>query len=968
VTLIDALDTLVVMGELDDFRHAVRLIRDNYASFRIDANVSVFETTIRLLGGLLAGHLFAVDRSLDIYSSINPSFAVTREDGDEDWYDIIPSYVEQFVNKSSADSASTAREPVIYEYNNELLTLAIDLGERLLPAFGTKTGIPYGTVNLLHGVPRGETEIASTAGAGSLFLEFEVLSRLTGIKKFGDAADRATRGLFERHSPIGLYGKHINTNTGKWFESASGIGSNSDSFYEYLLKGHLLFHRHDYLHMFTDAYMAIKTYVQHGDWFADVDMNTGKNRRNRVESLHGFWPGIESSIGLCESSAQLLNAFYGVWSDLGFFPEEFDQSQWLAGKFGTSNVNGYYPLRPELIESTYIHYRSCANDRTWLNAGELFLQSLEQKTRTDCGYASVGSIQHSTLSDDMPSFFLSETCKYLYLLFDENNFIHAKDRSYVFSTEAHPFDSMQMPAMNSAAPKTEIATFSSTETMTAEKLEATVSERKRSTAGTRGKKAVPRTASQSVPTHILQDKYMGKRCQKRMWWDASVGFDNEYVLPANSKRLVHVPVADSNSFGESAHHNGHRSDHAYIDQHTIAALKDEKYTVHTVAGKSLHKTEELMRAIELSTGQDLHMHNAAIVFREELVGGYEGQHSKRSRMCLKNEQPQTHHGQGQQQEAGDGANVAQNIQTVEIELEGMGDFVVTVLPNAFSIRSKLFGDSLDITNGKLIKTCSVYTIANNDVCIVGEATVHASYGYPTTKLGEIYGGDSPVRSASAIQLFHAVAGHMDQTSTTCDVAIVDQTGDLLPIDSSLLGERSTNESTDDSKIVEVNAAGATDSSTQRFTRTVKQVKPTTIYWKRTCASALFGRQGPFSHVGTLLQTPEDNKLLCSPVSSDSDVDTQMSKTPSGGLEDSRDTSSSEAESYDSGQRFGLPWTASSRRGGGRNAAQRLRENSVFVVDRGSCMFEEKAQAAERLRAGALIVANSEVPSLLCAVG
>jgi mannosidase alpha-like ER degradation enhancer 2 len=65
-------------------------------------------------------------------------------------------------------------------YNNCLLKFATDMGTRLLPAFDTSTGIPYGTINLHSGVPKGETELASTAGAGSLVLEFEVLSCLTG--------------------------------------------------------------------------------------------------------------------------------------------------------------------------------------------------------------------------------------------------------------------------------------------------------------------------------------------------------------------------------------------------------------------------------------------------------------------------------------------------------------------------------------------------------------------------------------------------------------------------------------------------------------------------------------------------------------------------------------------------------------------------------------------------------------------
>ena len=79
------------------------------------------------------------------------------------------------------------------------------------------------------------------------------------------------------------------------------------------------------LTMFLETYTSIKRYVQENDWFSDVDMYTASQRRYRVESLHGFWPGMESSLGLMESSANILNSLYGVWIELGFFPEEFDQ-------------------------------------------------------------------------------------------------------------------------------------------------------------------------------------------------------------------------------------------------------------------------------------------------------------------------------------------------------------------------------------------------------------------------------------------------------------------------------------------------------------------------------------------------------------------------------------------------------------------------------------------------------------------
>jgi hypothetical protein len=100
-------------------------------------------------------------------------------------------------------------------YDGSLLTLALDLGRRLLPAFATPTGIPYGTVNLRHGVPRGETPVASLAGAGSLTLEFTLLSRLTGEPLFGASAQAAALALHARRTPLGLLGKHVNVRSGK---------------------------------------------------------------------------------------------------------------------------------------------------------------------------------------------------------------------------------------------------------------------------------------------------------------------------------------------------------------------------------------------------------------------------------------------------------------------------------------------------------------------------------------------------------------------------------------------------------------------------------------------------------------------------------------------------------------------------------------------------------------------------------
>ncbi|EPS72201.1 hypothetical protein M569_02557, partial [Genlisea aurea] len=137
LTLIDSLDTLALLGDKERFAFSIGWIGKNLR-FDINKTVSVFETTIRVLGGLLSAHLIASDYNTGMR---------------------IPSY------------------------NDELLHLAEDLANRMLPAFDTPTGIPFGSVNLLHGVDENEskarTQITSTAGGGTLTLEFGVLSRLT---------------------------------------------------------------------------------------------------------------------------------------------------------------------------------------------------------------------------------------------------------------------------------------------------------------------------------------------------------------------------------------------------------------------------------------------------------------------------------------------------------------------------------------------------------------------------------------------------------------------------------------------------------------------------------------------------------------------------------------------------------------------------------------------------------------------
>ena len=390
VTLIDTLDTLALFSNKSEFSKQVEWICSEIKNFDKDVNISVFETNIRVLGGLLSSHMLAMDRELDLM------------DGKE--------------------------------YSGCLLNLAQDLGDRLFKAFEeSKTGIPFGTVNLRYGVPNQETPITSVAGAGSFSLEFGILSRLTGDLKYEIAAIKAMEEIYIRRSKLGLLGNHINNENGSWTHRDAGIGANVDSYYEYLLKSAILFSDKKYLDLFIPLYESAITHLKKGNWYVEIEMESGIMTWPIFSTLQGFWPGLQVLYGDIIQASKTMKSFMAVFNKNGFSPEGYN----LASDNVQPGREGY-PLRPELAESLYYLYRA-TKDSIWRSYGLDILHSISLMTRTKCGFARVENVQIMSLSDLMDSFFLSETLKYLYLLFDEENFVNKKS-SYIFTTEAHFFD------------------------------------------------------------------------------------------------------------------------------------------------------------------------------------------------------------------------------------------------------------------------------------------------------------------------------------------------------------------------------------------------------------------------------------------------------------------------------------------------------------------------------------------------
>lgn len=389
LTLVDSLDTLALLGDRERFTTSVEWIGKNL-QFDINKTVSVFETTIRVLGGLLSAHLIASDYATGMK---------------------IPSY------------------------DNQLLNLAEDLARRLLPAFDTPTGIPFGSVNLLHGVDEHESKITSTAGGGTLTLEFGVLSRLTNDPIFEQVTKKAVLGIWARRSKLNLVGAHINVFTGEWTQKDAGIGTSIDSFYEYLLKAYLLFGDEEYLYIFQESYQAAMHYLFNDPWYVEVNMDSAAIVWPLFNSLQAFWPGLQVLAGDIDPAVRTHAAFFSVWKRYGFTPEGFN-----LGTLTIQQGQKSYPLRPELIESTYLLYKATRNPR-YLDAGRDMVASLQYGTRCPCGYCHISDVEFHKKEDHMESFFLAETVKYLWLLFDlavgPDNLVENGPYKYIFSTEGH---------------------------------------------------------------------------------------------------------------------------------------------------------------------------------------------------------------------------------------------------------------------------------------------------------------------------------------------------------------------------------------------------------------------------------------------------------------------------------------------------------------------------------------------------
>jgi hypothetical protein len=373
MTPLDAFSTMKIMGLEEIVNEAKNLIFENL-SYDFDADVQLFEINIRSLGSLLSAY---------------------QMDGDA-----------------------------------RFLHLAVDLADRLLPAFDSPTGMPYRHVNLQSGATK--DPLNNPAEIGTLLLEWGTLSRITGNPVYYQKAKRAAQAVFAARSEFDLVGTVIDVESGEWIDTGTHISARIDSYYEYLLKSWLMFGDADFKHMWEVSIGAINRYLADetdgGFWYGRADMHNPERTHTYFGALDAFFPAVLALGGDVERALKLQDSCYKMWKLYDIEPEMIDYATMEV-------ITEYYILRPENIESVYYLYVH-TKDPKYLEMGKEYFESLVKYCKNDVAYAHLASVKTKEQQDAMESFFLAETLKYFYLLFAPEDTIDFE--RIVFNTEAHP--------------------------------------------------------------------------------------------------------------------------------------------------------------------------------------------------------------------------------------------------------------------------------------------------------------------------------------------------------------------------------------------------------------------------------------------------------------------------------------------------------------------------------------------------
>ena len=394
--IIESLDTMHLMGFHDWFTQSIDYVIEN-TNFQRNFTSSVFETTIRLLGGLL----------------------------------------------SAAEIS----------HREELVEKATELGFRLVRAFKMNDTFPYPWINMGLGIFY-YSQYLVLSEVATLTMEFRKLTELTRINQFSRVVSkvesfflrklRDKNGILRQNlaiSNLDFYGKYT-------------IGGGTDSFYEYLYKSWLMQGRENEELRSTYEYTKWATieklmHTSNSGFTYMRELEADGIASSHMEHLACFFPGLLSLENILETydpkevqlTKKLLEACLEPARTVKtrLVPEASSFQEKVRPKVEMKSNQ----LRPEVIESLFYMWR-LTHDEYYRDMGYRIFEAFRQHCKSHFGYSAVEDVDEIPVrhTNDQPSYFTAEVLKYLYLLFSPVLFTQDDVLpldTYVFNTEGHPF-------------------------------------------------------------------------------------------------------------------------------------------------------------------------------------------------------------------------------------------------------------------------------------------------------------------------------------------------------------------------------------------------------------------------------------------------------------------------------------------------------------------------------------------------
>lgn len=388
--------------------------------------VSLFETTIRYLGGMLSG-----------YDFLSGPLAHLADD---------PGNVAALLEQSA------------------------NLANNLSYAFNTSSGVPY---NMLHFSNRSVVDKPNgLATVGTLILEWTRLADLTGNTSYASLVAKAENYLLNPSPSAaepfpGLVGSYINTTTGQFLDARGGWVGGDDSFYEYLIKMYV--YDPARYKVLKDRWVAaadstITHLTSHPAPRPDLTFVAAYDNTSLLllsQHLACFDGGnfilggqVLQNQRYIDYGLALVDGCHATYASTATHigPEVFawDPDRIPAGQEAFFAQNGFYildpgyQLRPEVIESYYYAYRATGDTKYQDWAWDAFV-AVNETTRVGSGYSTIVDVTAKDgggFVDMMESFWFAEVLKYSYLIQVDDDAEWQVSRNgnnkWVWNTEAHP--------------------------------------------------------------------------------------------------------------------------------------------------------------------------------------------------------------------------------------------------------------------------------------------------------------------------------------------------------------------------------------------------------------------------------------------------------------------------------------------------------------------------------------------------